>query len=202
MRRRDFITILGGAAATQVVGPGVADAQKAPIRIGFLAAGAAASANSAIQIEAIKRGLRENGLIEDQDYVLDARFPDGNYERFPELAREQAQAGARVILVNTIASVRAAQNLNPPVAVVMLAINDPVRTGLVSSLHKRPFSKTPSPTRRSCLRRCPGHNPNAEISMTRGITCGNKDEPERQHLRKKMQCNARPFRRRFHDAIL
>ena len=98
--------------------------------------------------------------------------------------------------------VRAAQNLNPPVAVVMLAINDPVRTGLVSSLHKRPFSKTPSPTRRSCLRRCPGHNPNAEISMTRGITCGNKDEPERQHLRKKMQCNARPFRRRFHDAIL
>ena len=84
MRRREFITLLGGTA---VAWPGVADAQKAPIRIGFLAAGAAASANSAIQIDAIKRGLRENGLIEDQDYVLDARFPDGNYERFPELAR-------------------------------------------------------------------------------------------------------------------
>jgi len=50
------------------------------------------------------------------------------------LARELAQAGARVILANTIASVRAAQNLNPPVAVVMLAINDPVGTGLIASL--------------------------------------------------------------------
>src|SRR5258705_4337988 len=55
-------------------------------------------------------------------------------ETIPELARELAQAGARVILVNTIASVRAPQNLNPPVAVVMLAINDPVGSGLVASL--------------------------------------------------------------------
>jgi ABC-type uncharacterized transport system substrate-binding protein len=131
MRRREFITLLGGTA---VAWPGVADAQKAPIRIGFLHAGAAASATSARQIDDIKRGLRENGLIEDQDYVVDARFANGNYEQFPELARELAQAGARVILVNTIASVRAAQNLNPPVAVVMLAINDPVGSGLVASL--------------------------------------------------------------------
>jgi ABC-type uncharacterized transport system substrate-binding protein len=131
MRRREFITLLGGAA---VAWPGVADAQKAPVRIGFLVAGAAASATSARQIDDIKGGLRENGLIEDQDYVLDARFVDGNYERFPELARELARAGARVILANTIASVRAAQNLNPPVAVVMVAINDPVGSGLVASL--------------------------------------------------------------------
>jgi putative ABC transport system substrate-binding protein len=131
MRRREFIAFVGSAAASW---PLAAHAQKEPIRIGFLVAGAAASTNSAIQIDAIKRGLRENGLIEDQDYVLDARFADGNYERFPELARELAQAGARVILVNTIASVRAAQNLTPPVPVVMLAINDPVGTGLVASL--------------------------------------------------------------------
>ena len=131
MRRREFITLLGGTA---VAWPSVADAQKAPVRIGFLVSGAATSANSAQRIDAIKHGLRENGLIEDQDYVLDARFADRNYERFPELARELAQAGARVILANTIASVRAAQNLNPPVAVVMLAINDPVGSGLVASL--------------------------------------------------------------------
>jgi hypothetical protein len=79
MRRREFITLLGGTA---VAWPGVADAQKAPVRIGFLVSGAAASANSARQIDDIKGGLRENGLIEDQDYVLDARFADGNYERF------------------------------------------------------------------------------------------------------------------------
>jgi putative tryptophan/tyrosine transport system substrate-binding protein len=131
MRRREFITLLGGSAAAW---PGVLFGQKAPIRIGLLAAGAAASANSAVHIAAIKRGLRENGLIEGQDLVLESRFAEGNYERFPELARELVQAGVRVILVNTIASVRAAQNLTPPVAVVMLAINDPVGTGLIANL--------------------------------------------------------------------
>jgi putative tryptophan/tyrosine transport system substrate-binding protein len=93
-----------------------------------------ASANSAAQTDAIKQGLRDNGLIEGQDYVLESRFPAGNYELFPGMARELAQAGARVILVNTIASVRAAQSLTPPIPVVMLAINDPVGTGLVASL--------------------------------------------------------------------
>ena len=50
------------------------------------------------------------------------------------MARELAQARVSVILTNTIASVRAAQSLNPPVPVVMLSINDPVGTGLVASL--------------------------------------------------------------------
>jgi putative ABC transport system substrate-binding protein len=131
MRRREFITLLGGTA---VIRPRMASAQKALIRIGFLAAGAATSANTATQIEAITQGLRNNGLIAGQDYVLDARFAAGDYARFPEMARELAQAGARVILVNTIASVRAAQSLSPPVPVVMLSINDPVGTGLVASL--------------------------------------------------------------------
>src|ERR1700674_122347 len=104
MRRRELITLLGGTAGAW---PLVARAQKAPIRIGFLASGAATSANSAVQIDAIKQGLRDNGLIEGRDYVLESRFAAGNYQRFPEMARELAQAGARVILVNTIASVRA-----------------------------------------------------------------------------------------------
>ncbi len=131
MRRREFVRLLGGTA---VAWPRMANAQKAPVRIGFLASGAAASANSATQIEAVTQGLRNNGLIAGQDYILDSRFVAGDYARFPEMARELAQAGARMILVNTIASVRAAQNLNPPVPVVMLAINDPVGTGLIASL--------------------------------------------------------------------
>jgi putative tryptophan/tyrosine transport system substrate-binding protein len=130
MRRRDFITLLGSGAATW---PLAARAQKLPV-IGFLASGSAGSASSAAQIDAIRQGLRNNGLIESRDYLLEARFAAGNYDKFSEMARELARAGARVMLVNTIASVRAAQNLSPPVAVVMLAINDPVATGLVASL--------------------------------------------------------------------
>ena len=78
-----------------------------PKRIGLLGSGAATSVITAAQIAAIKEGLRDNGLIDGRDYVLDARFAAGRYERFPELARDQAGAG--VILTNTIASVRAAQ---------------------------------------------------------------------------------------------
>jgi putative ABC transport system substrate-binding protein len=102
--------------------------------MGFLASGAAGSANSTAQIDNLKQGLREHGLVDGRDYVLDVQFAAGDYELFPEMARKLAQAGARIMLVNTIASTRAAQNIIPPVPVVMLAINDPVGTGLVTSL--------------------------------------------------------------------
>jgi putative ABC transport system substrate-binding protein len=65
---------------------------------------------------------------------LEARFAAGEYERFPELARELAQAGVSIILANTIASVRAAQKLVLPLPIVMVPINDPVGSGLIASL--------------------------------------------------------------------
>lgn len=133
MRRREFIGLISSCAAAW---PLESLAQKAPVRIGLLGSGAANSAASATQITAFKDGLRDNGLIDGRDYVLEARFAAGNYERFPAMARELAQARVSVIMANTIASVRAAQSLNPPVPVVMLSINDPVGTGLVASLAK------------------------------------------------------------------
>jgi putative tryptophan/tyrosine transport system substrate-binding protein len=131
MQRREFIALLGGATATW---PTRALAQKAPVRIGFLASGAHGSAFSTAQIDNIKQGLRENGLVEGRDYVLDTQFAAGDYELFPDMTHKLMQAGARILLVNTVASTRAAQNVNPPVPVVMLNINDPVGTGLVRSL--------------------------------------------------------------------
>ena len=134
MRRREFLGLLAGTAAAGW--PSGPSAQQAPARIGLLASGAATSAISAAQLVIIKQALRENGLVEGRDYVLDARYAAGHYELFPDMARELAQAGARVILTNTIASVRAAQQLVPPVAVVMASINDPIGTGLIASLAK------------------------------------------------------------------
>jgi putative tryptophan/tyrosine transport system substrate-binding protein len=132
MKRRAFIALAGGA----VVWPFAAHAQqaKAPARLGFLSAGSTASRTSASQIADIKEGLRQSGMIDGRDYVLEVRYAAGHYERFPDLARDLAQAGASVILVNTIAAVRAAQSLLPPLPVVMLTINDPVGSGLVASL--------------------------------------------------------------------
>jgi putative ABC transport system substrate-binding protein len=130
MERRTLITILGGLA----VWPRLAGAQGAPARIAFMAAGASGSPNSLAHLAAIKQGLRNNGMVEGRDYVLEARYATGHYERFPDMVRELAQGGARVILTNTILSVRAAQSLNPPIPIVMLAMNDPVKTGLIASL--------------------------------------------------------------------
>jgi putative tryptophan/tyrosine transport system substrate-binding protein len=131
MRRREFITLVGGAAATW---PLAARAQRTPTRIGFLASGGPTSPYVSDKIDLIKQGLNDNGLVEGRDYIFEIRFAAGSYERFPELARELAQAGVSVVLANTVASVRAAQHLTPPLPVVMVAINDPVGAGLIASL--------------------------------------------------------------------
>ncbi|MGE9010584.1 ABC transporter substrate binding protein [Leptospira interrogans] len=131
MNRRDFIIcVIGGAALYPVA----TFAQKAPARLGWLSSGSANSAAAAAFLNPIEEGLRENGLIEGRDYVLEARYANGAYERFPELARELAEARVAIIITNTIASVRVAQRLTPPIPIVMSPINDPVGNGLISSL--------------------------------------------------------------------
>ena len=97
MKRREFITLLSGMAACW---PFSADAQQftRPV-IGFLVSGSADS--FAIFVDAFKHGMRDNGLIEDRDYVLDLRFADGDYSRFPTLAAETVQRKPAAIIVTT-----------------------------------------------------------------------------------------------------
>jgi putative tryptophan/tyrosine transport system substrate-binding protein len=73
-------------------------------------------------------------VVEGRDYIFEPRFAAAHYERFPQLARELAQAGVAVILANTIPAVRAAQQLVPPVPIVMISIHDPLGTGLIATL--------------------------------------------------------------------
>jgi putative ABC transport system substrate-binding protein len=136
MKRREFITLLGGTA---VMWPLTTRGQQKSVSIGFLGAGAADT--SAHLIEAIKQGLRENGLVEGKDYVLDPRWADGHYERFPAFALELADHGARIIMVTTIAAARAAQRATSVIPIVMASMNDPVANGLVASL-ARPGGNT------------------------------------------------------------
>jgi putative ABC transport system substrate-binding protein len=102
---------------------------------------AGAADTSAPLIDAFKQGLRENGLIEGKDYVLELRWAEGHYERFPAFARELADNGARVIVVGTVAAARAAQAASSTIPVVMALMNDPVGNGLVASL-ARPGGNT------------------------------------------------------------
>lgn len=122
------------AALTTLSWPLGALTQKPPVRIGILGASVASSSYGAGQVNAIKQGLRENGLTEGRDYVIEASFAAGDYGRFPQMAHELAEAGVRVILATTILAVRAAQALVPPVPVVMTGVSIPVEAGLIRSL--------------------------------------------------------------------
>jgi len=73
--------------------------------------------------------------------VLDVRWAHGVYERFPALARDVVERGARVIMVTTIAAVRAAQRATTTIPIVMTTINNPVGAGLIASL-ARPGGNT------------------------------------------------------------
>jgi putative tryptophan/tyrosine transport system substrate-binding protein len=130
MLRRQFISLVGGAASWPIW----AHAQRSPVRLGLLASGTAGSIFTTLQVNAINQGLRNVGLIDGRDYLIEARFAAGNYGRFPALARELAETGVSVILASTIASVRAAQTLSPPIPIVMISTNDPVGAKLVASL--------------------------------------------------------------------
>jgi putative ABC transport system substrate-binding protein len=136
MRRREFITLAGSAVAW----PLAARAQQ-PARpvIGFLVSGSADS--FAIFVDAFKQGMLDNGMVEGRDYVLDLRFADGDYGRFPTLAAEVAQRKPAAIVVTTISAARAAQRATATIPIVMTGLIDPVGIGLIASL-ARPGGNT------------------------------------------------------------
>jgi putative ABC transport system substrate-binding protein len=136
MRRREFITLLGGAAAAW---PIVARAQQAAHLIGFLISGAPGS--FAIFVDAFKQGMLDNGLVEGRDYILDLRFAEGDYNRFNTLAAEIVRRNPAAIVVTTIRAAQAAQRATSTIPIVMTGLIDPVAQGLIASL-TRPGGNT------------------------------------------------------------
>jgi putative tryptophan/tyrosine transport system substrate-binding protein len=128
MRRREFIGLVGGAAAW----PLAVKADNSVARIGLLGAGSAEG--SAVIMEDLKRGLKDNGMLEGRNYLLDAYWAEGDYGRFPGFARDLVATQSQVILVNTIAAAWAAQRATTVIPIVLMGINDPVGSGLVASL--------------------------------------------------------------------
>ena len=107
---------------------------QAPARIAFIFS--ASATWSATRLASFKQGMRENGLLEGKHYMIDDRYAEGNYERFPAIADELLKRNPAVILVNTIASVRAAQQATKAIPIVFVSTNDPVGSGLVASLRQ------------------------------------------------------------------
>jgi len=129
MRRREFIALLGGVAVTW---PLAANAQSKTPLIGFM--GNSTAALEANLVDAFREGLREHGYEEGRNIVIEYRWADGKYERFPALVAELIAAKVEVIVTAGTPAALAMKKATTTVPLVMVAVGDPVGTGLVPSL--------------------------------------------------------------------
>src|SRR5262245_65760370 len=98
MRRREFVTLLAGAAAApSILWPLAARAQQAGKvwRIGYLVTGSLESPETRVMLDAFRQGLRERGYVEGHNIVIEYRSADGSIEQFPRLADELARSEER-----------------------------------------------------------------------------------------------------------
>src|SRR3984893_13717141 len=130
MRRREFIMLLGGAAATW---PLAARAQQPLPVIGFLHQG---SQEPLYNMTAFKDGLREIGIIEGQNVTIEDRAADGHYDRLPALAAELVQHRPTVIAANFLPAALAAKAATQTIPIVFLSGSDPIGAGIVSSINR------------------------------------------------------------------
>jgi putative ABC transport system substrate-binding protein len=130
MRRRDLITLLGGAASW----PLAARAQHAGKvwRLCYLSA--VSRQSSSLSYAALQQGMSDLGYVEGRDFVLEWRSVEGKYDRFSEIVTELVRLKIDVIVTGVTAALPALQRATSTIPIVMAYSTDPVGNGLVASL--------------------------------------------------------------------
>ena len=134
MKRREFFTLLGGAAATwpQAAPLGVAFAQSNErVRVGYLWIGAEGSDGQTLR--GVRQGLADVGLVEGRNLVIERRYADSHPERLSALAMELVQLDVAVLLAPGAVVTRAARSATERIPIVSVT-NDPVALGFAQSL--------------------------------------------------------------------
>jgi ABC-type uncharacterized transport system substrate-binding protein len=137
MKRRAFITMLGGAASLSVARPFVAYAQQPArlARIGYVS-GTGSAADPGPFVAALQQGLREHGHVEGKNFIIEYRGAEGRPARVPELVAELVQAKVDVLVAPTPPAIRAAKQATDTIPIVMVTTIDPVAAGIIDSLAK------------------------------------------------------------------
>jgi putative ABC transport system substrate-binding protein len=131
MRRREFITLIGGAAAAW---PLAARAQQAAkvAQIGFL--GSTFASNWASRVEAFRSGLRDLGYVEGENIAIEFRWADENYDRLADLVTELIRRKVDVLVTYGTPASLIAKRATTTIPIVMVHSGDAVAAGIVASL--------------------------------------------------------------------
>jgi putative ABC transport system substrate-binding protein len=132
MRRRDFVRLIGAAV---VMRPLAARAQQSNVPvIGFLGPGSAQS--DAYRVTAFRQGLNETGLVEGQNFTIEYRWAEGQYDRLPALAIELVHRKVAVLATSSTPAALAAKAATNTIPIVFETASNPVKNGLVASLNR------------------------------------------------------------------
>jgi len=131
VRRREFIALVGGSIACPMGARAQQQAGKGP-RIGYL--GVTSPSDRPPLLDAFRQRLRELGWVEGQNIVIDYRYAEGRVDRLPDLAAELVRLKVDLIVSLGTQGVTAAKNATETIPIVMIAVRDPVGTGLIVSL--------------------------------------------------------------------
>ena len=133
MKRREFITLLGGAATTW---PLAAGAQQSMPVVGLLNANAATPTGYASRLSGFHQGLGETGYAEGRNVAIEYRWAENQLDRLPAMAADLVRRQVTVIFTSGIPGVRAAKAATMTIPIVFQGGFDPVEVGIVSSLNR------------------------------------------------------------------
>src|SRR5580700_4090011 len=131
MRRREFISLVGAAAATPFA---AARAQQPTVPVvGFLSQESAAAAAAADYVRAFQKGLAEIGYVEGRDVMVEYRWADGHYDRLPELIADLISHNVSAIAVAFSIAAVPLKSATTTIPICFVSGVDPVRLALVHS---------------------------------------------------------------------